>query len=96
MEVQTKVGRRQTRTCRVGAVEMGSGHHVVVQSMVTEETRNVEAVVEQAIALHRAGSEIVRVTTPSMGEAKCLEEITGRRTPEELLRHIFSRFCIGK
>lgn len=25
-----------------------------------------------------------------------LEEITGRRAPEELLRHIFSRFCIGK
>jgi tRNA modification GTPase len=25
-----------------------------------------------------------------------LEEITGRRTSEDLLRHIFSRFCIGK
>jgi tRNA modification GTPase len=25
-----------------------------------------------------------------------LEEITGRRTPEDLLAHIFARFCIGK
>jgi tRNA modification GTPase len=25
-----------------------------------------------------------------------LEEIVGRRTPDDLLRHIFSRFCIGK
>ncbi len=25
-----------------------------------------------------------------------LEEITGRRTTEDLLQHIFSRFCIGK
>jgi len=25
-----------------------------------------------------------------------LEEITGQRTPEDLLAHIFSRFCIGK
>lgn len=25
-----------------------------------------------------------------------LEEITGRRTPDDLLEHIFSRFCIGK
>jgi tRNA modification GTPase len=25
-----------------------------------------------------------------------LEEITGKRAPEDLLQHIFSRFCIGK
>jgi tRNA U34 5-carboxymethylaminomethyl modifying GTPase MnmE/TrmE len=25
-----------------------------------------------------------------------LEEITGRRTSEELLAHIFTRFCVGK
>jgi tRNA modification GTPase len=25
-----------------------------------------------------------------------LEEISGRRAPEDLLAHIFSRFCIGK
>jgi tRNA U34 5-carboxymethylaminomethyl modifying GTPase MnmE/TrmE len=24
------------------------------------------------------------------------EEITGRRAPEALLGHIFSRFCVGK
>ena len=27
---------------------------------------------------------------------RALEELTGRRTPEDLLRHIFERFCIGK
>lgn len=30
------------------------------------------------------------------GVRQALEEVTGRRAPEELLRHIFSRFCIGK
>lgn len=54
---------------------MGNGHPVVVQSMVTEETRNVQACAEQIIALHEAGCEIVRVTTPSLGEAECLDEI---------------------
>ncbi len=57
---------------------MGSGHPVVVQSMITEETRNIDSCVEQIIALHRAGSEIVRVTTPTLGEAQCLEEIKAK------------------
>jgi tRNA modification GTPase len=25
-----------------------------------------------------------------------LEEVTGKRTSEDLLRHIFARFCVGK
>lgn len=57
---------------------MGSGHPVVVQSMITEETRNVEACVEQIIALHKVGCEVVRVTTPTLGEAQCLEQIKAR------------------
>ena len=32
-----------------------------------------------------------------LGEARqALEEVRGRRAPDELLHHIFSRFCIGK
>jgi len=57
---------------------MGSGHPVVVQSMITEETRNIEGCVEQIIELHRAGCELVRVTTPSLGEAECLAEIRAK------------------
>lgn len=59
---------------------MGSGHPVVVQSMITEETRNVDACVEQIIELHEAGCELVRVTTPSLGEAQCLAEIRAKVT----------------
>lgn len=57
---------------------MGGGHPVLVQSMITEETRNVDACVDQIIALHKAGCELVRVTTPSLGEARCLEEIRAK------------------
>jgi (E)-4-hydroxy-3-methylbut-2-enyl-diphosphate synthase len=46
--------------------------------MITEETRNVDACVEQIIALHREGCELVRVTTPSLGEAECLEAIRAK------------------
>nr|HMS56253.1 (E)-4-hydroxy-3-methylbut-2-enyl-diphosphate synthase [Fimbriimonadaceae bacterium] len=59
-------------------VPMGSRHPVVVQSMITEETRNIEACVEQIIALHKVGCEIVRVTTPTLGEALCVEEIRAK------------------
>ena len=27
---------------------------------------------------------------------RALEEIAGRRTADDLLRHVFARFCIGK
>jgi len=78
MGIAPSIPRRKTRPCRVGPVTMGNGHPVVVQSMITEETRNVDACVEQIIALHRVGSEIVRVTTPTLGEAQCLEEIKAK------------------
>lgn len=67
--------RRRTRPIRVGAVTVGGGSPVVVQSMITEETRNVMGCVEQIIAMHNAGCEIVRVTTPTLAEAHCLGEI---------------------
>ena len=71
--------RRETRPVRVGnsdsAVTIGGDHPIVIQSMITEETNNVPAAVEQIIAMHKAGSEIVRVTTPNLAEAKCLAEI---------------------
>jgi len=67
--------RRKTRTVWVGKVPIGSDHPVAVQSMITEETRNVDGCVSQIVEMARSGSEIVRVTTPSMDEANCLAQI---------------------
>ncbi|GAB4456697.1 MAG: (E)-4-hydroxy-3-methylbut-2-enyl-diphosphate synthase [Armatimonadaceae bacterium] len=67
--------RRKTRPVRVGNVTIGGDNPVVVQSMITEETRNVSACVQQIMRMHRAGAEIVRVTTPTIAEAHCLGEI---------------------
>jgi (E)-4-hydroxy-3-methylbut-2-enyl-diphosphate synthase len=67
--------RRKTRPVRVGSITIGGEHPVVVQSMITEETHNVPAAVEQIIAMHRAGAELVRVTTPNLQEARCLADI---------------------
>lgn len=70
--------RRKTRPVMVGDLTIGGGHPIAVQSMVTEETKNVQAVVEQIHALRAAGCEIVRVTTPNLAEAQCLEEIRAK------------------
>lgn len=78
MNLEITYPRRKARAVRVGDVWMGGGHPVLVQSMITEETRNVDACVDEIIALHQAGCELVRVTTPTLGEAQCLEDIKGK------------------
>jgi tRNA modification GTPase len=46
-------------------------------------------------AIQEGASEELVLT--SIGDARqALELITGRRAPDDLLRHIFARFCIGK
>ncbi len=80
MNLDVTYPRRNTTPCKVGPITMGGGHPVVVQSMITEETRNIDACVEQIIGLHEAGCEIVRVTTPTLGEAECLEAIRAKVT----------------
>jgi (E)-4-hydroxy-3-methylbut-2-enyl-diphosphate synthase len=54
--------RRQTVTAMIGAVPLGSGHPVVVQSMTNTDTADIDGTVAQVAALSRAGSQIVRVT----------------------------------
>jgi (E)-4-hydroxy-3-methylbut-2-enyl-diphosphate synthase len=80
MSLETTYPRRKTVACNVGPLTMGDGHPILVQSMITEETRNIDACVEQIIGLHRAGCELVRVTTPTLGEAQCVEEIRAKVT----------------
>ena len=78
MQLTPMMPRRKSRAIRVGDLWMGGGHPILVQSMITEETFHIDACVEQIIALHQAGCELVRVTTPTLREAECLEEIRAR------------------
>jgi tRNA modification GTPase len=57
------------------------------------ETR--EAVARARTAAASGLSEEFVLTDLQRGRA-LLEEVTGARTPEDILAHIFSRFCIGK
>ena len=69
------IHRRQTRPVKVGDVTIGGGHPVVVQSMINEDTLDIEGSVAAIRRLHESGCEIVRVTVPSMAHAKALAQI---------------------
>ncbi|MDT9294957.1 MAG: (E)-4-hydroxy-3-methylbut-2-enyl-diphosphate synthase [Arthrospira platensis PCC 7345] len=73
--VDTVIHRRQTRPVRVGNITIGGGYPVVVQSMINEDTMDIEGSVASIRRLHEMGCEIVRVTVPSVGHAKAVGEI---------------------
>ena len=54
--------RRRSVAVPVGNVLVGGNHPVVVQSMTNTDTADVDLTVAQVAALHRAGSELVRIT----------------------------------
>lgn len=74
----TKITRRRTRPVKVGDVTIGGSAPVVVQSMINEDTLDVEASVAAIQRLHEQGCEIVRVTVPSMAHARALADIRTR------------------
>jgi len=59
----------------VGAAAIGGNAPILVQSMITEETRDVAACVAAIVRLYKGGCELVRVTTPTMADARHLGEI---------------------
>lgn len=74
-EFDTTIHRRKTRPVRVGSVTIGGGHPVVVQSMINEDTLDIDGSVAGIRRLHEIGCEIVRVTVPSLAHATALAKI---------------------
>jgi (E)-4-hydroxy-3-methylbut-2-enyl-diphosphate synthase len=73
--VDTTIQRRKTRPVQVGNVTIGGGAPVVVQSMINEDTLDIEGSVAAIRRLHEIGCEIVRVTVPSLAHAYALKDI---------------------
>ncbi|MFZ0915803.1 MAG: flavodoxin-dependent (E)-4-hydroxy-3-methylbut-2-enyl-diphosphate synthase, partial [Candidatus Udaeobacter sp.] len=67
--------RRKTREVKVGNVGIGGDNPIRVQSMITCDTMNTEASIQQTIELADAGCEIVRITAPTIKDARNLENI---------------------
>lgn len=70
--------RRTSVGVDVGGVVVGGGAPVVVQSMTNTDTADVDQTVAQVAALHRAGSEIVRITVDRDESAAAVPHIHER------------------
>jgi len=68
----TRYSRFITREVKVGDLGIGGSNPIRVQSMTTVDTMDTIRTVEQSIRMIEAGCELVRITAPSINEAKNL------------------------
>jgi (E)-4-hydroxy-3-methylbut-2-enyl-diphosphate synthase len=70
-----RYSRRKTIEVKIGDVPLGGDNPIRVQSMTTVDTMDTKGSVEQAIRMIESGCEYVRLTAPSVKEARNLEAI---------------------
>lgn len=71
----TTYSRFVTREVKIGELLLGGKNPIRLQSMTTTDTMDTKGTVAQSIRMIEAGSELVRITAPSINEAKNLEQI---------------------
>jgi len=67
--------RRKTRQISVGWVKVGGDAPIVVQSMTSTKTHQVEETLSQIYRLAKAGCEIIRVAVPHREDLEALPDI---------------------
>lgn len=63
------------REVQVGSIKIGGGNPVVVQSMCSTDTRDIDATLAQVHRLEQAGCEVVRVAVPDKKASAVLADI---------------------
>ncbi|MFN3871264.1 MAG: flavodoxin-dependent (E)-4-hydroxy-3-methylbut-2-enyl-diphosphate synthase [Aquificaceae bacterium] len=69
------IERRKTRQIEVGWVKVGGDAPIVVQSMTSTKTHDLQATLEQIRRLYQEGCEIIRVAVPHEEDLEALPEI---------------------
>ena len=70
--------RRQSKPVHVGKVQVGGDAPIIVQSMCTTDTADVDATVAQIHRLEEAGCEIIRVSCLNPQQARAISAIKKR------------------
>ncbi len=69
------IKRRKTKTVSVGAVKIGSGVPIVIQSMTKVQTADIEKCVKQINRLVEAGCQLVRIAVPTKADTQAFAKI---------------------
>ena len=67
--------RRKSLSVSIGDSAIGGSNPIRIQSMTTSDTMDTNATVEESIRMINSGSEYIRITAPSINEAKNLRNI---------------------
>ena len=67
--------RNETKSIKVGNVQIGGQNKVIIQSMTNTKTKDVESTVKQILDLEKVGCEIIRVACLDMEDAKAIKLI---------------------
>lgn len=86
--------REETRPIYVGGVQIGGQRDVVIQSMTTTDTRDIDATVKQIEGLANAGCQIVRLAVVDEEAARAIKEIK-RRSPLPLVADIHFNYKLA-
>ncbi|SDT29303.1 4-hydroxy-3-methylbut-2-en-1-yl diphosphate synthase [Paenibacillaceae bacterium GAS479] len=70
--------RKDTVPVRVGDLTIGGSNEVIIQSMCTTKTADVEATVAEILRLEEAGCQVVRVTVNNKEAAEAIKAIKSR------------------
>ncbi len=80
--------RRTTRRIALGALGVGGGAPISVQTMTSTDTRDVEATCAQIAAVRALGCDVVRLAVPDRTAAEALREIRRRHPGVPLVADI--------
>ena len=99
LSVRSGAGVDELRRRIVAAITNGESFD---EPPAISNVRHVALVDDARMAVGRAADALAAGATEELVLAElasartALEGVVGRRTPDELVRHIFGRFCLGK
>ena len=66
---------RNSKKVKIGGIYIGGGEKIAVQSMLNKPASDIEGSIKQALALEKAGCEIIRAAVPDMAAVKLIEKL---------------------